>query len=115
MRGKARDAFKYRIVVRYSKEDEGYIAAVPELRGCSAWGESEAEAIEAVKEAAAAWLEAAKANKIPIPTPIDEKRLSGKFALRMPIELHKELAFEAKTEGVSLNQHIVHKLAKGTA
>ena len=49
MRSKRRP-FKYRIVVRYSEEDEGYIAVVPELRGCSASGATEQEAIEAVRE-----------------------------------------------------------------
>ncbi|MEC4669662.1 MAG: toxin-antitoxin system HicB family antitoxin [Nitrospirota bacterium] len=112
MRSKGREPFKYRIVVRYSKEDGGYIAVVPELRGCSAWGKTESEAIKAIKEAAAAWLEAAKANKIEIPTPIDEKQVTGKFALRMPPELHKELVFEAKTQGRSLNQYIVYKLSR---
>ena len=112
MRTKVQVPFKYRIVVRYSEEDGGHIAVVPELRGCSPWGKSESAAIKAVKEAAAAWLEAAKANKIEIPTPIDAKRVTGKFALRMPPELHKELVFEAKAQGRSLNQYIVYKLSK---
>lgn len=112
MRTKVQDPFKYRIIVRYSEEDEGYIAVVPELRGCSAWGKTESAAITAVKEAAAAWLKAAKANKIEIPTPLDEKQVTGKFALRMPPELHKELVFEAKVQGRSLNQHIVYKLSR---
>ncbi|MGH7412251.1 MAG: toxin-antitoxin system HicB family antitoxin [Candidatus Methylomirabilis sp.] len=112
MRSKVQDPFKYRIVVRYSEEDEGYIAVVPELRGCSAWGKTESAAIRAVKEAAAAWLAAAKANKFEIPTPLDEKQVTGKFALRMPPELHKQLVFEAKVQGRSLNQYIVYKLSK---
>jgi len=104
--------FHYRIVIRYSKEDEGYIAVVPELRGCSAWGKSELEAIEAVKEATSAWLESAKANGIEIPNPIDEQPVSGRYALRMPPELHRDLVFQAKLEGLSLNQLIVHKLSR---
>jgi len=79
---KVQDPLKYRIVVRYSEEDAGYIAVVPELRGCSAWGKTESAAIRAVKEAASAWLKAAKANKIEIPTPLDEKQVTGKFAVK---------------------------------
>ena len=77
MRGKRRP-FDYRIVVRYSEEDEGYIAVVPELRGCSAWGETEQKALEAVKEAASVWLETAKANNIEIPVPLDKQPVSGR-------------------------------------
>ena len=111
MRSKRRP-FEYRIVVRYSEEDEGYIAVVPELRGCSAWGETEQKAFEAIQEAASAWLESAKANGIVIPVPLDKQPVSGKYALRMPPDLHRELAFEAKAQGLSLNQLIVHKLSR---
>ena len=90
MRSKRRP-FEYRIVVRYSEEDEGYIAVVPELRGCSASGETEQGAIKAVKEAASVWLETAKANNIEIPVPLDKQPVSGRYALRMPPDLYREL------------------------
>jgi len=32
---------KYAIAIFYSGEDEGYVAVVPELPGCSAFGETE--------------------------------------------------------------------------
>ena len=111
MRSKRRP-FEYRIVVRYSKEDEGYIAVVPELRGCSASGETKQKAIEAVEEAASAWLESAKANGIEIPIPLDKQSVSGRYALRMPPDLYRELALEAKAQGLSLNQLIVHRLSR---
>ena len=111
MRSKRR-LFKYRIVLRYSEEDEGYIAVVPELRGCSAWGEAKQSAIEAVEEAASAWLETAKANNIEIPVPLDKQPVSGRYALRMHPDLYREVAFEAKAQGLSLNQFIVHKLSR---
>ena len=111
MRSKRRP-FEYRIVVRFSDEDEGYIAVVPELRGCSAWGKTEQKAIEAVQEAASAWLESAKANGMDVPVPLDKQSPSGRYALRMPPDLYKELAFEAKAQGLSLNQFIVHKLSR---
>lgn len=111
MRSKRRP-FKYRIVLRYGEEDEGYIAVVPELRGCSAWGETEQKALEAVREAASVWLETAKANNIEIPVPLDKQPVSGRYALRMPPEFYRELVFEAKAQGLSLNQFIVQKLSR---
>jgi len=50
---------KYAIEISYSEEDKGYIATIPELPGCSAFGESEEEALKEVKIAIALWLETA--------------------------------------------------------
>ncbi|NTV28225.1 MAG: type II toxin-antitoxin system HicB family antitoxin [Methanothrix sp.] len=62
----------YAIEIFYSIEDEGYIAVVPELPGCSAFGRSEEEALKEVKIAMSLWLETAKQIGRDIPTP--EKR-----------------------------------------
>jgi predicted RNase H-like HicB family nuclease len=53
----------------YSDEDGGYIADIPDLRACSAFGKTAAEALAEVEIAKAAWLEAAKAEGKPIPRP----------------------------------------------
>ena len=42
----------------------------------------------------------------------DEREYSGKLLVRIPKELHKSLAAEAKENGVSLNQYALYKLAK---
>lgn len=57
----------YRIHIFFSDEDEGYIADIPDLKYCSAFGETEAEALREVLIAKQAWLEAARANGKPIP------------------------------------------------
>lgn len=59
----------YHINVFYSETDEGYIADIPDLKSCSAFGETPEEALHEVLEAKKAWLEAAKANGKPIPEP----------------------------------------------
>ena len=41
----------------------------------------------------------------------DEMEHSGKILVRVPKSLHKDLLLQAKSEGVSLNQFIVYKLA----
>ena len=105
---------RYPIEVFWSEDDAGFIATVPDLPGCSAWGESEAEAIREVHDAIAAWLEAAQAasRAIPEPTPPeDESAFSGRFLVRLPRRLHAELARSAKREGVSLNQYVLFMLA----
>ena len=59
----------YHINIFYSDEDEGYIADIPDLAMCSAFGASPAEALEMLEHAKHAWLEAAKAASKPIPEP----------------------------------------------
>lgn len=43
--------------------DGGYDASVPALKGCMAWGKTEAEALETLADVKAAWLEAAAARE----------------------------------------------------
>ncbi len=59
----------YHINIFYSVEDEGYIADIPDLKYCSAFGETEEEALREVLQAKAAWLETAQSQSKPIPEP----------------------------------------------
>ena len=59
----------YHINIFYSEEDEGYIADIPDLEACSAFGSTPEEALTEVELAKAAWLEAAKQAGKPIPPP----------------------------------------------
>lgn len=106
---------KYPIEVFWSDEDEGFIAVVPDLPGCSAWGASEAEAIEEAHDAIAAWIKAAKSAEKPIPAPSpmsDAAEFSGRFLMRVPRRLHADLARNARREGVSLNQYVLYLLTE---
>ena len=59
----------YHINIFYSEEDEGYIADIPDLKFCSAFGDTPEEALREVQIAKTAWLEAARAEGKPIPLP----------------------------------------------
>lgn len=59
----------YHVNLFYSEEDGGYIADIPDLQHCSAFGETQEEALQEVLKAKKAWLEAAEANGKPIPEP----------------------------------------------
>ena len=72
--------YKYAIEIFYSEEDEGYIAVVPELPECSAFGETEEEALKEIKVAIDLWLETAKRDGREIPKP------TGKELLRTAVE-----------------------------
>ena len=59
----------YHINIFYSEADDGYIADIPDLPLCSAFGKTPAEALGELEIAKAAWLEAARAEGRPIPSP----------------------------------------------
>ena len=59
----------YHINIFYSQEDEGYIADIPDLAVCSAFGKTPAEALQEVEVAKQVWLESARAEGKPIPEP----------------------------------------------
>jgi predicted RNase H-like HicB family nuclease len=59
----------YHINIFASAEDGGYIADIPDLAYCSAFGETPEEALAEVLKAKRAWLEAAQTEGKPIPQP----------------------------------------------
>ncbi|MDQ1589750.1 MAG: hypothetical protein QOG71_377 [Pyrinomonadaceae bacterium] len=59
----------YHINIFYSDEDGGYIADIPDLEYCSAFGATPAEALAQVEIAKSLWLEAARAEGKPVPPP----------------------------------------------
>ena len=59
----------YHINIFYSQEDEGYIADVPDLDSCSAFGETASEALAEVLKAKDVWLQVAEEQNKPIPQP----------------------------------------------
>jgi len=69
------DGYKYSIEIFYSEEDEGYIALAPELPGCSAFGETEEEALREIKVAIDLWLDTAQKEGRGIPQPIEKELL----------------------------------------
>ena len=60
---------EYHINVFYSEEDQGYISDIPDLKACPAFGETPAQALGEVLAAKEFWLESAKSNGKPVPTP----------------------------------------------
>jgi len=59
----------YHINIFYSAEDRGYIADIPDLAKCSAFGASPAEALSELMTAKEAWIDAARSSGKAIPRP----------------------------------------------
>jgi antitoxin HicB len=103
---------KYPISIRWSDEDGGYVAAIPGIRGLSAFGESSSAALSELKIAADAYFQSLKnaGKRMPVLEKINP--FSGQLRLRMPKSLHAELSQEAAREGISLNTYLVALLSK---
>jgi predicted RNase H-like HicB family nuclease len=104
--------FKHSVAIKWSDEDNGFIAFSPELEGLSAFGLTQDEAVKELLVAAEAFIETLKESGQDIPTPGKILPYSGQLRLRLPKWLHANLAMEAENEGVSLNTHLVSLLAK---
>jgi predicted RNase H-like HicB family nuclease len=59
----------YHINIFYSDEDGAYIADIPDLESCSAFGKTPEEALAELEVAKVAWLEAVRAEGKPVPVP----------------------------------------------
>ncbi|WP_333878070.1 type II toxin-antitoxin system HicB family antitoxin [Methylobacter sp.] len=60
---------KYTIEIFWSDDDNGYIAVVPDLPGCNAFGETPEEAAHEIQDAIEAWIEACNASGENVPEP----------------------------------------------
>lgn len=102
----------YREVIE-ADPNGGFVGHIAELPGCITQAETKNTLLDMLDDAKQSWLEAALADGISIPEPAREEDYSGRFNLRLPKSLHKDLALTAKMEGVSLNQLAMCLIAGG--
>jgi predicted RNase H-like HicB family nuclease len=60
---------RYEIIIYWSKDDQAFIAEVPELPGCASDGASYQEALANAETVVAEWIETARELGRPIPEP----------------------------------------------
>jgi antitoxin HicB len=102
----------YKIVL-LPAEEGGYVVEIPELPGCITQGDNLEDAFKMINDAKAAWIDVALQEGIEISEPYTEEQYSGKYVVRIPKTLHRDLANKAKEEKVSLNQLTTYLLASG--
>lgn len=105
--------FRYRTIVEWSDEDAAFLARVPALPGCAAHGRSAEQAVREAHRAAEAMLAVLRADGDPLPPEDIAADYSGQIRLRLPRALHRSLDQAAAADGVSLNQEMVARLARG--
>lgn len=94
------------------EEDATWFARVVELPGCLSAGDSAEDAAGMIQDAMAGWIELALEDGRSIPEPKPREEYSGKFVVRVPRSLHRDLVEAAAKEQVSLNQFIATELAR---
>ena len=60
---------RYEVILSWSREDDAFIADVPELPGCAADGRTKREALVAVERVIREWISTARELGRPIPEP----------------------------------------------
>jgi len=95
-------------------EDGSYFVDYPDLPGCMTCGATIEEALEMGWDARKCWIESALLDSAFIPEPKTVEDYPDNFKLRLPKSLYKQLATNASSEGVSMNQYCLYLLSGGT-
>ncbi len=103
---------KHAISIKWSDEDNGFIATIPGIKALSAFGGKREKALSELKIAAEAYFKALEEAGKPSPLPEKIVSYSGQLRLRMPKSLHAALSNGAEDEGISLNTYIVTLLSE---
>ncbi len=103
------DRYSYRI--SWSSEDNEFIGLCAEFPSLSWLSKSQDEAFKGVRRVVEEAVKDMVKNKEAIPEPIASRNFSGKFMVRVPPSLHRELVLEAEEARVSLNRYVSAKLA----
>ena len=106
----ANDRYTYRVT--WSNEDSEYVGLCAEFPSVSWLAKSPELALRGVRKAVGEIASDMQRNNEKIPLPIASKHYSGKFVVRVPPEIHRDLALQAAESGVSLNRLASAKLSK---
>ena len=103
------DHYTYRVT--WSPEDGEHVGLCIEFPSLSWLAETPEKALAGVRKVVAEVVADLEASGELIPKPLSEKHYSGEFRVRIPPELHRQLALMAAEQGVSLNRLASAKLA----
>ncbi len=102
------DKFTYRVT--WSEADEEYVGLCAEFPSLSWLAASPEAALKGIRNVVAEVISDMMHNGESVPQPIATKRYSGKFMVRIPPDVHRQLAIQAAEAGVSLNRLASSKL-----
>ena len=109
---KATQSNHYTYRVTWSDEDQEHVGLCAEFPSLSWLAASPEAAFRGIRRVVADVVADMKKSNEPVPEPLAGRKYSGKFMVRVPPDLHRDLAVEAAEAGVSLNRLATVKLAQ---
>lgn len=102
------DKYTYRIT--WSKEDSEYVGLCIEFPSLSWLAATPEAALRGIRRVVADVVTDMQTSGESVPEPLATRKFSGKFMIRIPPDVHRELSIEASEAGVSLNRLASAKL-----
>lgn len=106
-----RETDKYTYRVMWSDEDEEFLGLCAEFTSLSWLAASPEEALQGIRSVVKECVDDLAGSGDDVPQAITTKKYSGKFMVRVPPEVHRQLAVKAAEAGISLNRVVSAKLA----
>jgi predicted HicB family RNase H-like nuclease len=103
------DRFTYRVT--WSEDDQESVGLCVEFPSLSWLAKTPEAALQGIRKIVNDAVTDMRDNGETPPSPLSGKNFSGKFIVRLPPEVHRDLAIKAAEEGISLNRLISSKLS----
>jgi predicted HicB family RNase H-like nuclease len=107
----ARKNDKYTYRVTWSEDDAEYVGLCAEFSSLSWLAQTPEAALKGIRKLVGEVIADMQRNEESVPEPIAAKTFSGKFMVRVPPDVHRQLAIQAAEAGVSLNRLASAKLS----
>ena len=104
------DRYTYRVT--WSENDEEYVGLCAEFPSLSWLAKKPEIALKGIRDIVADIVKDMRKTGEKAPQPLAQKNFSGKFMVRVPPEIHRDLAIQAAESGISLNRLANAKLSK---
>ena len=103
------DHYTYRVT--WSEDDKEYVGLCAEFPSLSWLSTTPEAALKGIRTVVAEVVKDMKRSGEEVPQPIASKNYSGKFMVRIPPDVHRNLAIKAAESGISINRLVSSRLS----
>ena len=104
------DRYTYRVT--WSEDDNEYVGLCAEFPSLSWLSSTPEAALKGIRKLVAETVAVMESNDEIVPEPIAYRQYSGTFMVRVPPDVHRNLAIQAAESGISLNRVVSSKLSQ---